>query len=533
MLGKPSLKPRSFKSYKHRPQELRDTVDLGTQILRLKAIIFSDTKEELIRQVGEDLWREAVGWLSKVETIIQQNGWRYHVAMPYQEQFHTDRYRQRSIFGGNGSGKTRAMVWEMVCFAMGFNPYKPDLFVPAPCDIVIAGQTAKTMRMYLNDYIFRFLPAKEIKKVHYLRNDMIDFIELHNGRRIILMSYDQGRERFQGFAPFAVGMDEEPPEEIYHEVLARVMRTKGYLVMAMTPLSGLSWTYHEIYLKSREDPETQAYMWDTRDNATLDAEEVARIMEKFPEEIRRARMTGQFVGMTGIIYPWLNDDDAYCTPFEIPAHWQRVRSIDESGAGVTCCLWFAVDEFSNLWLYREYYAKMKTISEHAASIRMMSAGEEYIYDLIDGACLKRQATGTALKTSYEYWTEALYGDNRRSQLVPVTEKSLQDGVMTVQEYLKAAARYRAKEWNYDHPFVRVFKGLNAFKTEARMYHWKPLGRHARGSFGATPVQKNCHAMDAFRYALHYGIRFQQERHTAPVKPWKAGWLEIPGQANPN
>lgn len=531
LLGDPSPTRHPSKAHHYRTEELRDTIRLGREILRLKSLLFYKPKDELAAMIGPALMREAMDWLRRVDTLITENGWRFHIAMPYQEKFHMDAYRQRSIFGGNGSGKTRSMVWENICFVMGFNPYKPDLFIPQPCDVVIAGQTSKTMRLYLNDYIYRFLPKKMIKKPHFLRNDMIDFIELVNGSRLILMSYDQGRERFQGFAPFAVGMDEEPPEDIYHEVLARLMRTCGYLTMAMTPLSGLSWTYHDIFLKSREDPESEVYMWDTRDNATLDKEEVERIMNKFPEEIRNARMTGQFLGMTGVIYPWLFKDEAYCYPFEIPPDWQIVRSIDEAAAGVTCCLWIAVDPYSNLWLYRCYYQKGKTISDHAQSIRVLSAGDpDSIYDLIDGACLKRQAGGTQLKTSYQIWIENLYGEKDRPRLIPITEKSLVDGVMTVQEYLKAAARWKEGDRSFTHPMLRVFKGLEPFVNEARMYHWKPLGKNSRGSFGATPVQKNCHAMDALRYACHYGIRYAPKLN-APVSSsrWRAGWLDLPGE----
>jgi len=528
LLGNPSRKRRLFRAYLHRPQELRDTVELGRQILRLKSILFSKPKDQIAAMIGPDLMAEAIAWLKSVESMIEQNGWRYHIAMPYQEQFHTDEYRTRVVWGGNGSGKTRALIWECVCFAMGYNPYKPKIFIPVPCDVVIAGQTAKTMRLYVNEYIFRFLPKSAIKKIHYLRNDIIDFIELTNGSRLILMSYDQGRERFQGFAPFVVGMDEEPPQEIYHEVLARLMRTNGYFMMAMTPLSGLSWVYHEILMNPDEDEQFQDYQWETEQNATLDAAEVERIMSKYPEEIRAARSRGEFVGMTGIIYPWLFNDHAYCTPFEIPHDWQMFRSIDEAQAGVTCCLWFAVDPYSNLWCVREYYQKGKTISEHSKTINLMSAGERYIFDLIDGAALKRTASGDTLKTSYEYWIDGLYGDKTKSQLIPVTEKSLQDGVMTVQEYLKAAQQYITHE-PFAHPYVRVFSNLNNFKKEARKYHWKPLGRHATGSFGNTPVQKHCHAMDAFRYALHYGVRYIPQHNLVEVGRWKAGWMPPPGE----
>jgi phage terminase large subunit-like protein len=53
-------------------------------------------------------------------------------------------------------------------------------------------------------------------------------------------SYDQGRRKFQGTAKHVVWLDEEPPEAVYSECMARLMTTRGLMISTFTPLEGLS-----------------------------------------------------------------------------------------------------------------------------------------------------------------------------------------------------------------------------------------------------------------------------------------------------
>lgn len=53
-------------------------------------------------------------------------------------------------------------------------------------------------------------------------------------------SYDQGRRKFQGTAKHLIWLDEEPPEDVYSECMARLMTTRGLMLATFTPLEGLS-----------------------------------------------------------------------------------------------------------------------------------------------------------------------------------------------------------------------------------------------------------------------------------------------------
>lgn len=51
-------------------------------------------------------------------------------------------------------------------------------------------------------------------------------------------SYDQGRKKFQGTAKHVIWPDEEPPQDVYEEMLMRLMTTDGLMLCTFTPLEG-------------------------------------------------------------------------------------------------------------------------------------------------------------------------------------------------------------------------------------------------------------------------------------------------------
>lgn len=58
--------------------------------------------------------------------------------------------------------------------------------------------------------------------------------------RIVLKSYDQGRESFVGTEQDLIWMDEEPTRDIYIECLTRTMTTNGLIMVTATPLMGMT-----------------------------------------------------------------------------------------------------------------------------------------------------------------------------------------------------------------------------------------------------------------------------------------------------
>src|SRR5581483_11604367 len=53
-------------------------------------------------------------------------------------------------------------------------------------------------------------------------------------------SYEQGRRSFEGQAKDYIWCDEEPPQDVYMEMLYRLLTTKGIAWTTFTPLLGMS-----------------------------------------------------------------------------------------------------------------------------------------------------------------------------------------------------------------------------------------------------------------------------------------------------
>jgi phage terminase large subunit-like protein len=58
--------------------------------------------------------------------------------------------------------------------------------------------------------------------------------------RLVLKSYDQRQESFQGTEQDVIWLDEEPPLAIYTECLMRTMTNNGMIMCTFTPLLGIS-----------------------------------------------------------------------------------------------------------------------------------------------------------------------------------------------------------------------------------------------------------------------------------------------------
>lgn len=74
--------------------------------------------------------------------------------------------------------------------------------------------------------------------------DLIDTVRIkfkHGGFSTLgLKAYAQGRRAFQGTEQDIIWTDEEPPMDVYNEMLIRLMTTKGLAILTFTPLSGWS-----------------------------------------------------------------------------------------------------------------------------------------------------------------------------------------------------------------------------------------------------------------------------------------------------
>lgn len=167
-------------------------------------------------------------------------------------------FNERGLFGGNRSGKTLGGAYEMTCHLTGSYPHWWEgARFEHPIEAWTAGDTGKTVRNIMQaalvgtpgvpeDEGTGIIPGALIKRLtqkHGLADALESvFVQHVSGgvSQLQFLSYDQGRQTFQGTAKHVIHLDEECPLDIYTECLLRTMTVNGIIYLTATPLMGLT-----------------------------------------------------------------------------------------------------------------------------------------------------------------------------------------------------------------------------------------------------------------------------------------------------
>lgn len=171
-------------------------------------------------------------------------------------------HQERCFMAANRSGKSTAGCYELTCHMIGWYPpwwrgYRFD----RPIVAWASGEDSKAVRESLQVILFGapgalgtgLIPHAALHGKPTARGGVPEAIDAASIKtnfgggqsRIVLKSYDQGRESFQASKVDVVLLDEEPPMDIYTEGLTRTMSTvpgqkSGIVMCTFTPLKGLS-----------------------------------------------------------------------------------------------------------------------------------------------------------------------------------------------------------------------------------------------------------------------------------------------------
>ncbi len=427
-------------------------------------------------------------------------------------------YGERLMLAANRVGKTEGVgAYETTLHLTGRYPdWWEGRRFSKPIKGWAAGDTSKTVREIIQEKLLgpvgRFgtgmIPGDCIVGEPRRKQGIPDAVEIIYVRHasgagdnavcpLVLKSYDQKRESFQGTEQDWIWLDEEPPEDIYTECVMRTMATGGFaggcVALTFTPICG--WT--EVVDKFLNEEVRQAAgrfvvtaTWD--DAPHLSEAEKQRLFNTLPPYQRDARSKGIPALGSGAIYP-VPEEDIVVPDFPIPEHWPRAYGMDV-GWNRTAAIWGARDrETDTIYLYSEYYRGEAEPSVHAAAIR--SRGE-WIPGVIDPAARGRsQVDGRQLVQMYA---------DLGLHLSPA-DNSVEAGIYTVFERMSAGR-------------MKIFRSLTNYLEERRRYRRDEKGRI---------VKQKDHLMDAKRYLVKSGIDRmitrpapkQKAAHRTPVSAW--------------
>lgn len=421
----------------------------------------------------------------------------------------TSEVKTFGILGGNRSGKTEEGVFIDVAWALGKDYFKGEpaeeyvrsLPIPEPPNnIWIVGLDYGVLKNVIWSEKLRLgrqhpplLPRDEKTVPRVVDGDFQVFFE--NGSIITGKSADSGREKFQGASVDLVHIDEECEADVYDECYQRTVDCGGKLLLTLTPLVDISsgvkepWVYdlYEEYKHGKKD--VKFVKLSVMDNPYVPEEEKVKLLEKWqghPEE--RARLYGDFIQRSGLVYNLYNKEVHTVAPFSIPRDWRRIVSIDPAATGTTAVVWGAVEPgTNNLYIYREYYESNQVVSSHAKNILVRNGGDAIDIWLIDPKW-GTQRNNETHKTGMQLYRDAG---------IPVRLATVGNdyGLNASREYINATLEKTSR-----HPKVYIFNDLKNFEYEIRHYVWDTFARgDQKGQGKDKPTKKNDHLMNAFQY----------------------------------
>jgi phage terminase large subunit-like protein len=415
------------------------------------------------------------------------------------------------IRGGNRSGKTELGSFITCVWGLGKDYFKGErawqyvksLAIPEgrPRNIWIVGLDFNVLR----DVIWRekliggkehgaFIP-KDASVTQIRHDDKQIFFS--DGSVITCKSADSGREKFQSASVDLIWIDEECDAEIFDECYQRTVDCGGKIVVTVTPLTDISsgvkqpWIFdlYEDMQSGRKDIGFAALS--VLDNPRVPEEEKTRLIQKWSGHVEeRARLYGEFVRRSGLVYPmW--DKKVHCVkPRAISTDGMHIVSIDPAATGITAALWARVELNGNITLYKEYYEADKVVSDHARGIKLRQGGfnaapiDIWLIDPKWG----QQRNNETHKTGAQLYRDA-------GIPVRLAEVGEDFGRNASLEYMQATVDADSPQ-----PKIYVHADLANFISEIEHYTWARFERgELKGLSKDKPIKRNDHLMNAFQY----------------------------------
>ena len=288
---------------------------------------------------------------------MQYNSLKYFRPFDYQLNFFkTGHSQRRGILAANRVGKTTSTCFEVACHLTGRYPsWWPEAAkrFNKPIMVFVAGEGWSQVALVLQNELLGSPDVKHVEKlgtgmipkedivVETIRSDGANCITVEikhtSGQKstLIFGNYTQEVRQLQGFKLDLAVFDEQPPDDVFSELVTRTATTQGQVLCSFTPLKGLNGLVSKFW-NNEEGYEYIRVAWD--DVPEYDPwhqpfllKETRRQLERdyLPHE-REARIAGKPVMGKGAVFQ-IRDWPTYNTgeiDFTRIPNIQRVIALD-------------------------------------------------------------------------------------------------------------------------------------------------------------------------------------------------------------
>lgn len=315
----------------------------------------SQIREEIVRRRQEDPLR--------------------HVYKPheFQQKIHRNRAEVTLVLGGNRTGKTWGGVAEALYYCLHRETWgrMPSHGLPIVVWYVMPSLTM--FRRSIIPVLRQLIPMPEVQRWDKQQN----VIYFKNGSQLHMLSSDMRQRRLQGASVDLVVMDEAQKKEVFEELLARVFDRQGRILMVLTPVDEVAtnwlWIRDDLYIP-----------WETGTRTNIDVifmpiadsdgnplvpqytrEDIKKMEAMYPDPlVRAARLYGQFVTRSGLVFQSYDPDVHHVPAFEVPENFHRWVIVDPQYHRFAA-LFFCADEFGNYYVTHEYFSQDEPLARRA------------------------------------------------------------------------------------------------------------------------------------------------------------------------
>lgn len=184
--------------------------------------------------------------------------------------------------------------------------------IPADC---LDRGTMKTARGVSG--VFDIVPVKH-------QSGLLQGSGRHKWSELKFKSYEKGRAKLQGDTIDFFWEDEEPPQDVHDELLARITATRGIGWLTFTPLEGITGLVASFY----DEPGRPRLVTMRIDESPLFTPEMIEEQKrKYPSYQWASRLYGEPMQGEGAVFTYPLES-IFCDAFTIPLHWKWIWGTD-------------------------------------------------------------------------------------------------------------------------------------------------------------------------------------------------------------
>jgi|GEM_PF-1879209 len=379
-------------------------------------------------------------------------------------------------------------------------------------------------------------------------------LPLKSGSRVDFYTYEQDQDNYEGGVYKRWLWDEQGKEHLFDAADERTRTVKGMHIFSLTPhrvkgrpdtgwgswihkmLNGTRRKGHFVkvygpcgikcvpdWIYPESEKKKEIAKWETEPALAKDHKALAE---------GRARLYGEWHKTSGLVLDEWNAEYSWIDPlWKYPPQmgYTLYRAIDHGLNSPTVCLWLAVDRDGNIFVYRAYYARGRTIGDNAmkiieASGNARDAVSEYsdpstgsIMPIYEERYLREQFHKQVMDSRSFALPDASSGKPhgwiyRAMGLMvsPASGKFSAHWVPMVQELLHVdpeRVHPVTKEKGAPRLFVFCLPECVPLKNELESYAWE-VSKGDPDVDTDKPEKKNDHGPNALGYAVQIPLRYQ-------------------------